>query len=88
MLLSAVIYVCVPCRVIKVVGHCYYLRKTPYTDMYSSSLLRRPCAIFFVFPEGGFSILDDLGKLPENFRPPFEEAEEDRFVAELGRDCK
>ena len=35
-----------------------------------------------------FSILDGLGKLPENFRPPFEEAEEDRFAAELGRDCK
>ena len=45
--------------------------------------------MFFVFPEGGFSIAVDLCKLPTEFRPPFAEAEEGRFAAELGRkDCE
>lgn len=45
--------------------------------------------MFFVFPEGGFSIAVDLCKLPTEFRPPFAAAEEGRLAAELGReDCK
>ena len=58
------------------------------TNMYSSSLLRSPWAMFFVFPEGGFSIAVDLCKLPTDFRPPFAAAEEGRLAAEFGReDC-
>ena len=56
--------------------------------MYSSSLLRRPWAMFFVFPEGGFSTAVNFCKLPADFRPPFVAAEEGRLAAELGReDC-
>lgn len=47
--------------------------------------------MFFVFPDGGFSTLDeDLCKLPTDFRPPFVvAAEEGRLADELGReDCK
>ena len=45
--------------------------------------------MFFVFPEGGFSIAVDLGKLLADFRPPFVAAEEGRLAPELGReDCK
>ena len=55
--------------------------------MYSSSLLRRPCAMFFVFPEGGFSKDEDLiSELPTDFRPPFVAAEVGRLAAELGRE--
>lgn len=44
--------------------------------------------MFFVFPEGGFSIAEDLCKLPADFRPPFVAAEVGRLAAELGReDC-
>ena len=57
------------------------------TNIYSSSLLRRPWAMFFVFPEGGFSTAVDLCKLPADFRPPFVAAK-GRLAAELGReDC-
>ena len=45
--------------------------------------------MFFVFPEGGFSIAVDLCKLPTDFRPPFAAAEDGRLAAELGReDCR
>lgn len=45
--------------------------------------------MFFVFPEGGFSIAVDLCKLPAGFRPPFAAAEDGRLAAELGReDCR
>ena len=54
--------------------------------MYSSSLLISPCAMFFVFPDGGFST--DFWEPPLDFRPPvFEEVEEGRLAAELGREA-
>ena len=65
-----------------------WLHNFVITNMYSSSLLRRPWAMFFVFPEGGFSTAVDLCKLPADFRPPFVAAEGGRLAAELGReDC-
>ena len=69
--------------------HTYLPSKIAFfhTNMYSSSLLRSPCAMFLVFPEGGFSRDKGFCGLLTNFRPAFAEAEVGRFAEEVGREA-